>query len=472
MIVSSKQTAYRVDSAIGKGQFGTVYLVSDAKKRQYVIKVLHMQACNEAAMAEAKKEVDILKLNTAQGHTNIIRYYDSWFKAQKLHILMEYAPFGTLADRINDMKASKAKFTEWDVKSMTQMLLTALAVCHNTLKVIHRDIKPENILIAKYGVLKLADFGISKQIRDIQALCLTQAGTPVYMPPEMIEGRKYTVKADVWALGCVIYHIMALRPPWMSSTMRSMEDLFEVIKTSQIDTSDLRTTYSSEMCRLVHWMLSKTPDDRPTMKQALALFDMRPPPDNATNLYESASVIQMAFRQSFRSKRQMAAQAALRALENADVIKDDSTEQGNTLHDNTATSPTSQPCTKFEKEHYEIPKIAKVRDEIPKIAKPIALNDDDGDDAVKAIQRAFRMSLNRRHIKREVQKGGYMEKFDKEKEHRAPRPRRPASAAGAGVSRIDQLAIPRTSRMLPSVVNAPSVRVQQRMQPSPRYVWR
>lgn len=284
------------------------------------------------------------------------------------------------------------------------------------------------------------------------------------MPPEMIEGRKYTVKADVWALGCVIYHIMALRPPWMSSDMRSMQDLFEVIKTSKIDTSDLRTIYSSEMCRLVHWMISKTPDDRPTMKQALALFDMRPPPDNATNLYESASAIQMAFRQSFRSKRQMAAQAALRALENADVIKAESSEQGDTLNDNATTSPTAQPLIKFDKIH----------DDKPKVFKPTTVVADDGDDAVKAIQRAFRVSLNRRHnVKKEIRQGGYMEKFDNAKEQCAHRPRRPASAAvGGGVSRIDQLAIPRTSRMLPSVVNIPSVRAQQRMRPTPRYVWR
>ena len=66
-----------------------------------------------------------------------------------------------------------------------------------------------------------------------------------------------------------------------------------------------------------------------------------------------------------------------------------------------------------------------------------------------------------------------MEKLDNEKERRAPRPRRPSSAAvGGGVSRIDQFAIPRTSRMLPSVMNMPSVRVQQRMHPTPRYVWR
>ena len=425
-----------------------------------------MQACNETAMTEAKKEVDILKLNTAQGHTNIIRYYDSWFRAQKLHILMEYAPFGTLADRITDMKTSKSKFTEWDVKSMSQMLLTALSVCHNTLKVIHRDIKPENVLIANHGVLKLADFGISKQIRDIQALCLTQAGTPVYMSPEMIEGRKYTVKADVWALGCVIYHIMALRPPWMSSNMRSMQDLFEVIKTSQIDTSDLRKTYSSEMCRLVHWMLSKTPDDRPTMKQALSLFDMRAPPNNAINLYQSASVIQMAFRQSFRSKRQMAAQAALKALERDELINDESSEQGNTLNDNTSPTTQAQSLAKFEKVHQGKPKI---EDEI----KPVVVDNGEGDTAIKAIQKAFRMSLNRRHhARKETQKGGgYMEKYDKEKEYRAPRPRRPASAA-VGVSRIDQLAVPRTSRMLPTIVNAPPVRVQHRVQPSPRNIWR
>ena len=79
------------------------------------------------------------------------------------------------------------------------------------MKILHRDIKSANVFLNKNGLVKLGDLNVSKIVRS---LCQTQTGTPYYASPEIWLDKPYDIKSDIWSLGCVIYEMITLRPPF------------------------------------------------------------------------------------------------------------------------------------------------------------------------------------------------------------------------------------------------------------------
>ena len=309
-IISDKGVVYIKKRRLGAGTFGVVHLVEDPKGLPFVIKVVD-NLTTVAAREEAKSEVDILKCSESkQGHVNVIRYFDSFLRGPDLCILMEYAPNGNLEEYIRHCRALHKFLPELEVAHKLQQLLSAVAFCHDELHVIHRDIKPANVLIDRFGVLKLTDFGISRRIANINMFCQTKAGTPYYMPPEMMSGDRYTYKADVWMLGCVLYELMALEMPWnVGGPPRNLDVLAQRIQTQEVATSQLRDRYSRELCRLVLWMLDRDYKKRPTMVAAMKLFQMQDPPDESASLYRTQSAAAAVLQKSFREHKQQALDA-------------------------------------------------------------------------------------------------------------------------------------------------------------------
>lgn len=86
----------------------------------------------------------------------------------------------------------------------------------------HRDIKSANILINKGGAVKLADFNVSKVVNGRDGLLRTQTGTPYYASPEVWKDQPYNFKSDIWSLGCVMYEMAALRPPFKAGDMKGL----------------------------------------------------------------------------------------------------------------------------------------------------------------------------------------------------------------------------------------------------------
>ena len=88
-------------------------------------------------------------------------------------------------------------------------------------KILHRDIKTQNIFITK-GVLKLGDFGISKELETMNMKAQTACGTPYFMPPEVCLGKPYDNKADVWAIGVILYELITLKKPFDSDSLNGV----------------------------------------------------------------------------------------------------------------------------------------------------------------------------------------------------------------------------------------------------------
>ena len=194
---------YTEKGLLGRGQFGTTYLVEKAGEDQpFAEKRL---VCSN--LDEANKAIDEAQA-MKQGSPHLVTIHDTWLSKGDYgsfiaHIVMEYCDGGDLGGY---MKTSKLE--EADAKLLLTGVVAALAHLHNLKKPIaHLDVKPANILLhnGETGlVAKLADFGMAKQIRANAMTQSTRGGTPLYMAPEVASGRRYETSADIWSLGVVM----------------------------------------------------------------------------------------------------------------------------------------------------------------------------------------------------------------------------------------------------------------------------
>ncbi|KAL8480847.1 hypothetical protein ACS0TY_027389 [Phlomoides rotata] len=138
---------------------------------------------------------------------NILRLHDVYEDDDYIHLITDLCDGGDLFDRIT----SGTRFSEPDVAAVLKQLMVAIAFCHR-LGVAHRDIKPDNILFDSRGKLKLADFG-SAEMFEISEMN-DVVGTPYYVAPEVLMGRNYNEKVDVWSAGVILYIMLAGVPPF------------------------------------------------------------------------------------------------------------------------------------------------------------------------------------------------------------------------------------------------------------------
>ena len=280
--------------AIGKGSFGTVYLVSDPDHPSpLVLKSVSLKGMTAKEQKATHNEVKVLKLLK---HPNIIAFEASHVIDGNLCVVMEYASGGDLGEAIAKQAKLGKRFPEEQVRRWLAEIVSAMAHCHHDLHLLHRDLKPANIFIGKGGALKLGDFGISKTLAASKAFAATTCGTPLYMSPELAKGACYDRSADVWAVGCVLYEIMSLAPPWVDKVGNGgISGLMKIINQSSLDLQPLRAHYSSELVALLASLLAKPASARPSLGHVLttpliqgALPPPAPPPTSSSTATEPA----------------------------------------------------------------------------------------------------------------------------------------------------------------------------------------
>ncbi|MBT8077612.1 MAG: protein kinase [Gammaproteobacteria bacterium] len=202
---------YKYIEKIGKGAFGTVLLMQDqVVDEQLILKFLNPNVSSDEEMM--KRFVHELRYSRMITHRNVIRIYDFLHLQGCYAISMEYFPSHTLSGEIpdnNPMAFDKAlKFS--------QDMATGMSVAHQA-GVIHRDLKPANILVNDEGLLKIVDFGVAAAASsgDTQ---LTKTGyvigSPKYMAPEQILGKKVDATADIYSIGVIMYEMVTGIPPY------------------------------------------------------------------------------------------------------------------------------------------------------------------------------------------------------------------------------------------------------------------
>jgi len=202
---------YKYIEKIGKGAFGTVLLMQDqVVEERLILKFLNPNVSSDEEMM--KRFVHELRYSRMITHKNVIRIYDFLHLQGAYAISMEYFPSHTLSGEIpdsNPMDFKKALGFSYDIA-------TGMAVAHQA-GVIHRDLKPANILVNDDGLLKIVDFGVAAAASsgDTQ---LTKTGyvigSPKYMAPEQILGKKVDETADIYSVGVIMYEMVTGIPPY------------------------------------------------------------------------------------------------------------------------------------------------------------------------------------------------------------------------------------------------------------------
>jgi len=186
---------------------------------------------------------------------------------------MEYCQGGDLANIIKRCKIEKKFIPESVIWSFLSQLILALHECHHNQKtaILHRDIKPENVFLDADQNVKLGDFGLSKICDNPDALFnQTFVGTPYYMSPELINESSYNAKSDIWSLGCLIYELCTLEPPFQSKTQAGLSQKIRAGKLAS-----LPSLYSSDLARIIRAMLTTSHEQRPTTADLMKMGRVR-----------------------------------------------------------------------------------------------------------------------------------------------------------------------------------------------------
>ncbi len=202
---------YKFIEKIGRGAFGTVLLMEDTVvEERLILKFLNPNVAQDEEMMQ--RFVHELRYSRKITHRNVIRIYDFLHIRGNYAISMEYFPSHTLGGEIVDGKPM-------DVKRAVRFgadIASGMAVAHHV-GIVHRDLKPANVLINDQGLLKIVDFGVAAAHREHDTQ-LTKTGyvigSPKYMAPEQILGKKVDERADIYALGVILYEMLTGSPPY------------------------------------------------------------------------------------------------------------------------------------------------------------------------------------------------------------------------------------------------------------------
>ncbi|EGD73608.1 NEK protein kinase [Salpingoeca rosetta] len=262
----NKMDKYSRVKLLGKGTFGKAWKVRNCEDhKEYVAKQIKCESRQD--LKDALQEAEVL---SKLGHTHIVSYSKVIQNSPKMvTIIMEYCAGGDVGEKISRRKFRNQYFDENTIQLWIVQAAEALNYLHAK-GILHRDVKPANLFLTADATVKLGDFGIARimdrnAIMPAERTTKTPVGTPMYFSPEMCSGKRYGQKADVWALGCVLYECAALRPAF---TATSMDSLTAKIKRGHHD-KHLPTRYGHGLRKLIARMLSLDPMHRPTAYEVL-----------------------------------------------------------------------------------------------------------------------------------------------------------------------------------------------------------
>ncbi len=263
-MIGQQLGSFLIESKLGSGAMGVVFLAKNLKTgKPAAVKVITAEAGNRSKAQERfEREAEILQQFR---HPNIVRFLAVGRYRGTSYFAMEYIQ-GTTLEHLLERK----EFLPWqEVVDLGLQVCEALQYAHER-GVVHRDLKPSNLMITETGQLKLADFGIAK---DLDATALTATGrtlgTAAYMSPEQIRGTpEVSHKTDLYALGCLFYQMLTGQTPFKGSAIA-------VLMNCHLNEPPPRpSARNPEIPRvlddLVLNLMAKAPSDRPWDAQAVA----------------------------------------------------------------------------------------------------------------------------------------------------------------------------------------------------------
>jgi len=269
-ISSNSLADFKQLALLGEGAYSAVYKVLRLADREiYALKKVKLPSLSDKEKQNALNEVRLL---ASIRHDSIISYKEAFFdeKTRCLCIITEYADSGDLFQLITKQTAAKKHIPENDVWRYLHGMLHGLKALHD-MRILHRDLKCANVFLHKIGEevhAKLGDFNVSKVAK--RGLCMTQTGTPYYASPEVWRDMPYDAKSDMWSIGCVLYEMVALRPPFRAE---DMEGLYRKVLRGQYPR--IPAQYSHDLSEVIGVLLQVNPRHRPSVDQLLQMPVMR-----------------------------------------------------------------------------------------------------------------------------------------------------------------------------------------------------
>ncbi|CAN6207442.1 unnamed protein product [Urochloa humidicola] len=243
---------------LGSGSFGTVYEgISDQGVFFAVKEVNLFDQGSNAKQCIFQLEQEIALLSQLE-HENIVQYYGTYKEDSKLYIFLELVTQGSLASLYR-----KYRLRDTHVSAYTRQILNGLTYLHER-NIVHRDIKCANILVHANGSLKLADFGLAKEITKFNA-AKSCKGTVYWMAPEVVNPRRtYGPAADIWSLGCTILEMLTRQIPYPD-----MEWTQALLKIGKGEAPAIPNTLSKDARDFISLCVQPNPEDRPSASKLL-----------------------------------------------------------------------------------------------------------------------------------------------------------------------------------------------------------
>ncbi|XP_068179667.1 serine/threonine-protein kinase Nek10 [Antennarius striatus] len=257
-------SGYSILDHLGTGAFGSVFKVRK-QSGQNLLALKEVDLHNPAFGKDKKSrdsnvekivsELTIIKEQMA--HPNIVKYYKTFLEGERLYVVMELIEGVPLAEHFSSLKEKQQNFTEDRMWKIFIQMCLALRYLHKEKRIIHRDLSPNNIMLGEKDKVTITDFGLAKQKQENSKLT-SVVGTILYSCPELVKNEPYGEKADVWALGCILYQMAALQPPFYSSNMLSLAS-----KIVEADYEPIGGAFSDRISDMIRWCLSPGADQRP-----------------------------------------------------------------------------------------------------------------------------------------------------------------------------------------------------------------
>ncbi|KDO30868.1 STE/STE20 protein kinase [Saprolegnia parasitica CBS 223.65] len=256
------EACFDIHSREGAGAFGRVFRATcRSTQREVALKVIPIAlkpGQHGEDVENVRREIEFLR---ECDHPNVVAFYDAYYKDGALWIAMEYCGGGSVGDI-----SRQRRLVEQEISVIVRGALHGLAHLHAKKK-IHRDVKGGNILLTADGDVKVADFGVSAQLRDTLSRRGTFVGTPYWMSPEMIQDCDYDYKADIWSLGITAIELADQKPPLFEE--HPMRVLIQIPRNPA---PRLRQPHewSPVFSDFLQYCLTKAPADRPSAVDCLA----------------------------------------------------------------------------------------------------------------------------------------------------------------------------------------------------------
>ena len=247
---------YRLLKKIGQGGCAKVYLAKDTETSdRCAVKML----CSKSEIGKKFIADEIETMKSVKNIPGIIQYIDSYKKEESTHIVMEHINGWNLQSVVENLELE-----ERVIATLSKSILQSLQQVH-ALHIIHRDIKCGNIMLTKEGETKLIDFGYATFCPENGYVRSGKVGSMFWMAPELLQGKAYNEKSDIWSFGIMVMEMFLGDPPYYTSG-ESNDSIAYRLALGDVPKID---SMSSELQEFVGRCLSILPEDRPSAEELL-----------------------------------------------------------------------------------------------------------------------------------------------------------------------------------------------------------